>query len=162
MFIVQKMIIIRGLVLVTIVSLTAMSLTSLNKETMIWAQNYSNNETGSNSVNLQTQNLTMDTTEVTIVEGAAALGNKALSPDSINVKLGQNVSWTNGDSQFHTVTSGTGPDDPNVANEFDSKALTPGEKFSHAFNNESLAGTDLAYFCQIHPTMVGTITIDQI
>ena len=118
MFIVQKMIIIRGLVLVTIVSLTAMSLTSLTKETMIWAQNYSNNETGSNSVNLQTQNLTMDTTEVTIVEGAAALGNKALSPDSINVKLGQNVSWTNGDSQFHTVTSGTGPDDPNVANEF--------------------------------------------
>ena len=162
MFIVQKMIIIRGLVLVTIVSLTAMSLTSLTKETMIWAQNYSNNETGSNSVNLQTQNLTMDTTEVTIVEGAAALGNKAFSPDSINVKLGQNVSWTNGDSQFHTVTSGTGPDDPNVANEFDSKALTPGEKFSHAFNNESLAGTDLAYFCQIHPTMVGTIAIDQI
>ena len=133
MFIVQKMIIIRGLVLLTIVSLTAMSLTSLTKETMIWAQNYSNNETGSNSVNLQTQNLTMDTTKVTIVEGAAAL-----------------------------VTSGTGPDDPNVANEFDSKALTPGEKFSHAFNNESLAGTDLAYFCQIHPTMVGTITIDQI
>ena len=79
MFIVQKMIIIRGLVLVTIVVLTAMSLTSLTKETMIWAQNYSNNETGSNSVNLQTQNLTMDTTEVTIVEGAAALGNKAFS-----------------------------------------------------------------------------------
>ena len=79
MFIVQKMIIIRGLVLVTIVVLTAMSLTSLTKETMIWAQNYSNNETGSNGVNLQTQNLTMDTTEVTIVEGAAALGNKAFS-----------------------------------------------------------------------------------
>ena len=73
MFIVQKMIIIRGLVLVTIVSLTAMSLTSLTKETMIWAQNYSNNETGSNSVNLQTQNLTMDTTEVTIVEGASGI-----------------------------------------------------------------------------------------
>ena len=161
MFIVQKMIIIRGLVLVTIVSLTAMSLTSLTKETMIWAQNYSNNETGSNSVNLQTQNLTIDTTEVTIVEGAAALGNKAFSPDSINVKLGQNVSWTNGDSQFHTVTSGTGPDDPNVASEFDSKALSPGEKFSHVFNNESFVGTDLTYFCQIHPTMIGTITLDQ-
>jgi plastocyanin len=71
------------------------------------------------------------------------------------------VTWTNGDTQFHTVTSGTGPDDPNVANEFDSKALSPGEKFSHIFNNESLAGTNLAYFCQIHPAMIGTITIDQ-
>ena len=44
-------------------------------------------------------------------------------------------------------------------NEFDSKALSPGEKFSHVFNNESLAGTDLPYFCQIHPAMIGTITI---
>jgi len=155
------MMIIRRLVLVTIVLLTAMSLICMTKETIVRAQNYSENETGSNGVNLQAQNLTVDTAEVTIIEGAAALGNKAFSPDSPNVKLGQNVTWTNGDSQFHTVTSGTGPDDPNVASEFDSKALSPGEKFSHVFNNESFVGTDLTYFCQIHPTMIGTITLDQ-
>lgn len=161
MFIVQKMMITPSLVLVIIVLLTGMSLTSSTEEPIVRAQNYSDDETGSNGLNSQAQNLTMNTPEVTIAKGAAALGNKAFSPDSTNVKLGQNVTWTNGDSQFHTVTSGTGPDDPNVANEFDSKALSPGEKFSHLFNNESLAGTDLAYFCQIHPAMTGTITIDQ-
>jgi plastocyanin len=41
--------------------------------------------------------------------------------------LGQNVTWTNTDSIFHTVTSGTDPDDPQVAKEFDSRALSPGE-----------------------------------
>jgi plastocyanin len=161
MFIVQKMMITRSLVLVTIVLLTGTSLTCVTKEPIVRAQGYSDNETGSNGLNSQVQNLKMNTAEVTIAEGAAALGNKAFSPASTNVKLGQNVTWTNGDSQFHTVTSGTGPDDPNVANEFDSEALSPGEKFSHVFNNESLAGTDLTYFCQIHPAMTGTITIDQ-
>jgi plastocyanin len=103
---------------------------------------------------------TNKTTQVTIVEGASTLGNKAFLPESTNVKLGQNVTWTNSDSSIHTVTSGIGPDDPNVAIEFDSKALSPGEKFSHVFNNKSLAGTDLTYFCQIHPAMIGTINID--
>jgi plastocyanin len=161
MLTVQKMMIAHSLVLVTIVLLSGMSLTSLTEEPIVRAQNYSDNEAGSIGLNSQAQNLTMNTAEVTIAKGAADLGNKAFSPDSINVMLGQNVTWTNGDTQFHTVTSGTGPDDPNVANEFDSKALSPGEKFSHIFNNESLAGTDLAYFCQIHPAMIGTITIDQ-
>lgn len=162
MFILQNMNIIPSSIVVTIVLLAGISLTSLIKETIVWAQYYSDNETGSNSVNSQAQNLTTNTAEVTIVEGAAALGNKAFSPDSTNVTLGQNVTWTNGDSQFHTVTSGTGPDDSKVANEFDSKALSPGEKFSYVFNNESLAGTDLPYFCQIHPAMIGKITLDQI
>jgi len=161
MFIIQKTIIARSLFLMTIVWLTGMSFMSPTEEPTIRAQNYSDNETDSNGLNSQAQNLTMNTAEVTIVKGAAALGNKAFSPDSTNVKLGQNVTWTNDDSQFHTVTSGTSPDDPNVANEFDSKALSPGEKFSHVFNNESFAGRELAYFCQIHPAMIGTITIDQ-
>ena len=79
MFIVQNMMIIPSLALVTIVLLAGMSLTSLIKETIVWAQYYSDNETGSNSVNPQAQNLTTNTAEVTIVEGAAALGNKAFS-----------------------------------------------------------------------------------
>ena len=155
MFNAQQMLITLRLVLMTIILLT------LAEEPVVRAQNSSDDVPDSNGLNSQAQNLTMNTAEVTIVKGAAALGNKAFSPDSTNVKLGQNVTWTNDDSQFHTVTSGTSPDDPNVANEFDSKALSPGEKFSHVFNNESFAGRELAYFCQIHPAMIGTITIDQ-
>lgn len=153
MLMVQKMMITRSLVLVTIVLLTGISHTNLTWEPIVRAQNYLTNENGSNGL--------MNTAEVTIAKGAANLGNRAFSPDPTNVNLGQNVTWTNGDSQFHTVTSGTGPDDPNVANEFDSKALSPGEKFLHVFNNESLVGANLAYFCQIHPAMVGTITIGE-
>ena len=161
MIMVQKMMITRSLVLVTIVLLTGISHTNLTWEPIVRAQNYLTNENGSNGLNSQVQNLTMNTAEVTIAKGAANLGNRAFSPNPTNVNPGQNVTWTNGDSQFHTVTSGTGPDDPNVANEFDSKALSPGERFSHVFNNESLVGTNLAYFCQIHPAMVGTITIGE-
>ena len=149
------------LVLVTIVLFTGISLTNPAKEPVAMAQSYSDDENGSTGSNSLAQNSTTNAIEVTIVQGAATLGNKAFSPDSTNIKLGDNVTWANSDSQFHTVTSGTGPDDPNVANEFDSKALSPDEKFSHIFDNGSLIGTELTYFCQIHPTMVGEITIDQ-
>lgn len=79
MFIVQNMNIIPSLIVVTIVLLAGIYLTSLIKETIVWAQYYSDNETGSNCVNSKAQNLTTNTAEVTIVEGAAALGNKAFS-----------------------------------------------------------------------------------
>ena len=154
------MVIIPCLIVTTVTLMTTMSLGTIDTQMIVWAQLNSNNNTSLEDTNLQQQDLTNNTTEVTIVEGASALGNKAFSPDSTNVKLGQNVTWTNSDSSIHTVTSGTDPDDPNVAIEFDSKALSPGEKFSHVFNNKSLAGTDLTYFCQIHPAMTGIINID--
>lgn len=154
------MVIIPCLIVTTVTLMTTMSLGTIDTQVIVWAQLNSNNNTSLEDTNLQQQDLTNNTTEVTIVEGASALGNKAFSPDSTNVKLGQNVTWTNSDSSIHTVTSGTDPDDPNVAIEFDSKALSPGEKFSHVFNNKSLAGTDLTYFCQIHPAMTGIINID--
>jgi len=162
-FMVQKimMVIIPCLTLATVTLMTTLSLATIDKQMIVLAQLNSNNNTSLEGINLQPQNLTNKTTEITIVEGASTLQNKAFSPESTNVKLGQNVTWTNGDSQFHTVTFGKDPDDPNVANEFDSKALSPGEKFSHVFNNMSLAGTDLTYFCQIHPAMTGIINIVQ-
>ncbi|HZD34572.1 MAG TPA: hypothetical protein VE130_05160 [Nitrososphaeraceae archaeon] len=54
--------------------------------------------------------------EVSIVPGAANLGDKAYSPNPINIKVGDTIRWTNDDTSdtpFHTVTSGTGPDDEN-------------------------------------------------
>ena len=71
MLTVQKMMITHSLVLVTIVLLSGMSLTSLIEEPIVRAQNYSDNDAGSNGLNSQAQNLTMNTTEVTIAKGAA-------------------------------------------------------------------------------------------
>lgn len=48
---------------------------------------------------------------VSIVKDAALKGDKAYQPNPITVKVGQELTWTNDDSQIHTSTSGTGPED---------------------------------------------------
>src|SRR5947209_3718681 len=91
-----------------------------------------------------------------IVPGVSA--DKSFSPNAINTKVGGTVTWTNKDTIAHTVTSGTGPIDPNKGKEFDSglsTLLTPGKTFSHTFNT---AG-EFTYFCQVHPAMTGKVVV---
>ena len=40
--------------------------------------------------------------------GASTMADKAFSPNPVNVKVGDTVTWTNDDSQPHTVVSGSG------------------------------------------------------
>ena len=98
-------------------------------------------------------------TSVSIVPGASTLAAKAFSPNPVTVKVrGETVTWTNKDNIVHTVTSGTGPSDPNKGKEFDSgfsSLLTPGKTFSHIFKTSG----QIPYFCQIHPTMIGKIIV---
>jgi len=101
-----------------------------------------------------------DEVHATIVSGASTLTDKAYSPNPINVKVGQKVEWTNEDSAFHTVTSGTvgGAD---VGKEFDSGLAGPtaltskGKSFEHKFDT---AG-EFPYHCTLHPAMVGTVVV---
>jgi len=93
------------------------------------------------------------TNKVAIVVGAALLRDKAYQPNPVNVKAGGVVTWNNDDTVVHTVTSGTGLQDPHLGNQFDSGLL--GGHFSHIFFKP---GT-FPYFCQIHPTMVGKIIV---
>gem|GEM_PF-1123506 len=114
------------------------------------------NSTTSNS----TASSSGSTTNVSIVAGAANLADKAFSPDAVTVSVGDTVTWTNNDSQGHTITSGTGPNDPNMGSQFNSSPgyahiITPGATFSHTFN---ATGT-FQYFCELHPTMVGSVTV---
>jgi plastocyanin len=84
--------------------------------------------------------------------------DKSFSPNVINIKIGDTVTWTNYDVIPHTVTAGTGPSDPNKGKEFDSGLSTPvmpGKTFSHRFTR---AG-EFPYFCQLHPAMGGTVTV---
>jgi plastocyanin len=71
----------------------------------------------------------------------------AFNPATITAKVGQEITWTNGDGTAHTVTL----DDGSV----DSGNVAPNATFKHAF---STAGT-FTYHCSIHTTMKGTITI---
>jgi plastocyanin len=100
-------------------------------------------------------------TSVSIVPNASTLADKAFSPNPMSIKVGDTITWTNKDTLFHTVTSGTGPSDPAKGKEFDSglsgpSALTTqGKTFSHKFTT---AG-EFPYFCQLHPTMVGKVSV---
>ena len=114
-----------------------------------------------NAANITTASAVTNSTSgknISIVSGASTLSDKAFSPNPINVKVGSSVTWTNKDAVAHTVTSGTGPSDPNKGKEFDSglsALLAPGKTFTHTFKT----GVEFPYFCQIHPTMVGKVAV---
>ena len=107
----------------------------------------STNSTGGNSVS--------------IVPNASTLADKAFAPNPLNAKVGDTVTWTNKDTTFHTVTSGTGPSDTTHGKEFDSglsgptALTTQGKTFSHKF----MTAGEFPYFCQLHPTMVGKVVV---
>ena len=118
---------------------------------------------GGSSSNNTSSNSTTSTgsgTKVSISEEASEMGDQAYDPNPIKVKVGGTVTWTNDDSQAHTVTSGTDSSDPNMGKEFDSSPglnalLSTDQTFSHKFTT---AG-EFPYFCQLHPTMIGKVVV---
>jgi nitrite reductase (NO-forming) len=98
-----------------------------------------------------------NTNKVSIVNGAATLGNKAFSPNLIRIKVGTTVTWTNNDNNLHTVTSGI-PNTANAGEAFDSgltALIMPTKTYSHKFTNTG----EFSYFCRVHPTMVGKVVV---
>ena len=93
--------------------------------------------------------------KVAIVKDASTKASKAFSPNPIQIQPGTTVVWTNGDSTPHTVTSGKGMNDAAKGKVFDSGPIAVGKSYSHKFD---AAGT-FDYFCTLHPTMVGTVTV---
>lgn len=85
-------------------------------------------------------------TETGTVE--AAMTGNAFSPGTIQAKVGDVITWTNGDGVPHTATY---KDDPTCTTE----NLGKGESGSLSF---SAAGT-YAFFCKVHPDMTGTIEV---
>ena len=85
---------------------------------------------------------------VTGSETQVTIKSFAFDPDSVTVKAGDTVTWTNQDSAAHTVTA----DD----NSWTSPNIAKGATFSHTFTT---AGT-VAYHCSIHPTMKATVVVN--
>jgi plastocyanin len=95
--------------------------------------------------------------QVSIVPGGSTLGEKAWSPNPVEVSVGQKIVWTNNDSVQHTVTSGS-PGSPDSGQVFDSgltKLLNKGETFEWT---ATTAG-EIPYYCQLHPTQVGSVVV---
>ena len=92
--------------------------------------------------------------DVTIPMNAATMGDKAYSPNPIDVKVGEGVTWTNDDSQIHTATSGAAGS-ADAGSVFDSGIMSPDATFDFVFDT---AGT-YDYHCTMHPQMVGTVNV---
>src|SRR5215211_5538454 len=96
------------------------------KATMMGAGNATNaTTTGASGGNTTT-------TSVSIVPGASSLTTDAFSPNPIQVSVGTTVTWTNNDSQPHTVTSGSNgqPDNKFNSSPNFTPLLNPGQTFS--------------------------------
>jgi len=74
------------------------------------------------------------------------IDNLAFSPATLNLKTGQQVTWTNKQDIAHTVTADGGA--------FDHQ-MPPGATFSFLFDK---AGS-FPYHCTIHPSMTATIQV---
>jgi plastocyanin len=77
-----------------------------------------------------------------------SIDNMAFTSNSLSVKAGTTVKWTNNDNTAHTVTA----DDAS----FDSGSIAVGATYSYTF---SYAGT-IKYHCSIHSGMKGTVVVN--
>jgi plastocyanin len=70
------------------------------------------------------------------------------SPETIEIKAGQTVEWTNDDLTPHTVTS-------QGAGDLNSGSIDAGASWRHTFTK---AGR-FQYYCTFHPEMKGTVVV---
>ena len=76
------------------------------------------------------------------------IDNFSFSPQTLTVKAGTTITWTNRDDIPHTVVANDGS--------FKSKVLDTNDKFSFTATKP---GT-YPYFCSIHPKMTGTLIVE--
>jgi nitrite reductase (NO-forming) len=98
--------------------------------------------------------------QVTITKGGwldPGNSENAYDPNTVTVKVGDTVTWTNGDPTMHTVTSGTSANNVGTpSGVFDSGLLAEGATWSFTFNE---AG-EFAYYCTPHPWMIGKVIVE--
>ncbi len=81
-------------------------------------------------------------------------GDRSYSPNPITIETGQTITWYNGDTISHTVTSGQ-DNDKDAGEAFDSNAIIPNQYFSVTFDDSG----EYLYYCIYHPSMVGEIIV---
>lgn len=69
----------------------------------------------------------------------------AFSPQTVEIRVGERVTWTNRDGAEHNATNGS----------FDTGLLAQGESASIRFT----APGSYAFFCAPHPSMTGTVVV---
>ena len=80
-------------------------------------------------------------------DAAVSIRDFAFSPRTVEIRVGESVTWTNRDSVAHTATANN--------DAFDSGLLDEGESYTVTFIR---AGT-YRYVCTPHPNMTGTVVV---
>ena len=75
----------------------------------------------------------------------------AYNPTTQTVKAGDTVTFSNKDSTTHTFSADDGS--------FDSGRVSPSAKFTFVVPASAAAGTTIAFHCNIHSSMKGTLTV---
>jgi amicyanin len=81
-------------------------------------------------------------------DAEVTIDNFTFSPQTLTIKAGTKVTWTNRDDIPHTVASAT--------KAFKSPALDTDDTYSFTFTT---AGS-YEYFCSLHPHMTGTVVVE--
>src|SRR5215203_3338746 len=96
-------------------------------------------------------------TSVSIASGSSSLTDTAYQPNPIQVSVGNTVTWTNNDSQPHTVTSGSNgqPDNKFNSSPNFSPLLNSRQTFYFSFSPAS----HLSYFRMVPSNIVWTVSL---
>jgi plastocyanin len=94
---------------------------------------------------------------INILEGASVQGSPDYDPEQLTANTGDEVTVVNQDTVPHTVTSGTGPSDPNSGQLFDTSIINGGESATLSLAQVNPGQYD--YYCIVHPYMTGKMTV---
>jgi cytochrome c oxidase subunit II len=94
---------------------------------------------------------------LTIPIGAATPGNPEFEPAYLTIKEGEEVDVINEDSSPHTVTSGTGLEDPNAGKMFDTSIIPKQEDYE--LGTANLEPGEYDFHCAVHPSMTGKLKV---
>ena len=86
-----------------------------------------------------------------VISNSVSIKGFAFNPAQVNVTKSGTVTWTNDDGTTHTVTSGV----PGTPSGKFNQSMDAGKTFSFTFTD---TGT-YEFFCKIHNSMRGTITV---
>ncbi len=79
---------------------------------------------------------------------AIAIDNFTFNPQTVTVKAGTTITWTNKDDIPHAIAA--------VGKQFKSKVMDTDNTYSFTFTTPG----SYAYFCSLHPHMTGTIVVE--
>jgi plastocyanin len=92
-----------------------------------------------------------------VLEGASIQGSPDYDPEELTASAGAEVTVVNQDTVLHSATSGTGPQDPESAQLFDTSLINAGESATLSLAQVTPGQHD--YYCIVHPFMTGKIVV---